>query len=122
MGLKAYFAERRRKREVERLIIFILEKFAAGHSITDIIVWHVDRAVEWDVKLQCWTVFSEEEIEEGQRLYLESGRGGVAEESRVVERTAVDGGFLYTLIFDTWSFDLDADGNKVFEIRVGDVK
>lgn len=121
MGLRAYFAERRRRRDVEKLIIYILGKIAAGHDITDIIVWHIDRAVEWDVTLQCWTVFSEEEIEEGQRLYLTSGRGGAAEESRVVERTAVDGGFLYTLIFDTWAFDVDADGNKVLEIRLDDV-
>lgn len=119
MGLRAYFAERRRRKNVDLLLIYILSKLAEGHDITEILVWNIDAPVEWDVDRAVWTVFCPDELEPGQRVYLLSGRGGASEESRVVDVTAVEGGFVYTLVFGTWHFDSMEDS---IQVRLGEIK
>jgi len=118
MGIRAYLKERRRKKNVDALIVYIFSKLAEGHDITDILVWNLDAPVEWDRKRAVWTVFSPNELESGQRVYLLSGRGGADEEARVVDGTTVEGGFICTLVFGTWQFD-NEDGKGV--VRLGDL-
>jgi hypothetical protein len=118
MGIRAYLKERRRKKNVDLLLVYIFSKLAEGYSITDILVWNLESPVEWDRERAVWTVFSPEELESGQRVYLLSGRGGVDEEARVVDGTAVEGGFICTLVFGTWQFDSDSDKGAV---RLGDL-
>jgi len=119
MGIRTYLAERRRKKNVDELLVYIFSKLAEGHKITDILVWNLDAPVEWDKERAVWTVFSSDELESDQRVHLLSGRGGVDEEARVVDGTAVEGGFIYTLVFGTWQFDSEEDTGAV---RLGDLK
>jgi hypothetical protein len=80
-----WYAERKRRREVTEIFNYIMEKLEEGVPLTEIVVFTLDRSVEWDKKRQCWTVEFETALDPGQKVKLSSGRGGAIENATIVE-------------------------------------
>lgn len=71
--------------------------------------WHISEPVEWDTKLQCWTVLARYEgngigveLKPGERVFLVRGRGDLEEYAEIGEKLRVsdsDGSERYSLVF-----------------------
>lgn len=105
MGLISQWRMKRRvKKQVDALMNYIEEQLNAGVHPDDMLVYEIDKAVQWDQAGQFWKVyFSGHALDiilpVGELVYLVSGsgRGGCAEHARVVSSLS-DG--WYSVRFD----------------------
>lgn len=104
MGIRSVFrrwqTKRRVEKQVEALMKHIQEQLDAGVHPSDMLVYEIDKAIEWDRGLQSWKIYFPLEdvpLEVGELVFLMRGRGDAKEHARVVE--ALDGSW-YTVRFD----------------------
>jgi hypothetical protein len=101
-------AERKRKREMKlayiELFTVVSEHLSAGGAIADLSAYAVAVPVRFDPSIEEWMIVYPEGsaietayLEDGDRVYLVSGRGGVDEFATVVG-SGVDGN--YVVVFD----------------------
>lgn len=102
------FAEKRRRKKAEDAVwelIYteVINALANGVDIEDVWVPMLDKAVEWNVGEQVWTVKSIYDLKVGKLVELQSGRGGAVERARIAHRVAeldgVSGESLYALSY-----------------------
>lgn len=80
-----WYADRKRDREITEIFDFILLKLEEGVPLSEIVVFTLDRPVEWNMRRQCWTVDFEVPLDPGQKVKLSSGRGGAVENATIVK-------------------------------------
>lgn len=80
-----WYADRKRDREITEIFDFILLKLEEGVPLSEIVVFTLDRPVEWNMRRQCWTVDFEAPLDAGQKVKLSSGRGGAIENATIVK-------------------------------------
>lgn len=102
------FAEKRRKQKAEDAVwelIYteVVNALANGVDIEDVWVPMLDKAVQWNVGEQVWTVQSVYDLKAGKLVELVSGRGGAVERARIAHKIAeldgVSGESLYALSY-----------------------
>lgn len=105
MGLiNRWRTKRRVKKQIDALMNYIEEQLNAGVHPDDMLVYEINKAIEWDVAGGFWKIYFSGEamglsLPVGELVYLVtgSGRGGCAEHARVVE--ALGDGW-YSVRFD----------------------